>query len=107
MKRLTNHLVYIVLILGFITQCDSVETETPKIDELLPIELVAPQNNSTVKSLQAELVWQQIKGAKTYRVLLSGSDKFETSEMDTTVEGTSIITPSLSPEKPIAGKSFP
>ncbi|MAO64133.1 MAG: hypothetical protein CL666_03970 [Balneola sp.] len=84
--------------LGVLTQCKNVKTEIPDTEDLIPIELVAPVDKSTVETLETELVWKQIKGAKSYHLLLSESDKFDKTEMDTIVSATSIITSPLKPE---------
>lgn len=107
MKRLTNSLVYALLILGIFTQCDNVQPIPPDIVELTPIELIVPENNSTVQTLETELIWEQIRGAKTYQLLLSTSDNFETLVLDTTISETSVITPPLTPETKYCWKVYP
>ncbi|MFU8861730.1 MAG: cellulase family glycosylhydrolase [Cyclonatronaceae bacterium] len=107
MKRSTNHIVYAILILLVITNCDTTQTKTTNPEETLSIELVAPENNSTELSLETELVWSRIKGAQTYRLLLSESDDFETPEIDTTVTETSIATHPLTPETTYNWKVYP
>jgi len=96
MKRFTNHVFYAVIILVILTYCDSVSTSSDQTD-LKSVELSAPANASE-QSIETELVWNQVKGATSYRLLLSESDKFETSVMDTAISGTSITTPVLKPE---------
>jgi len=107
MKRLTIPIVYAILILGIITQCDTTQTKTSNPEEAVPVKLVVPENTSTEQSLETKLVWEKIRGAKTYRVLLSDTVSFETSVMDTTITGTSIMTPPLTPETTYSWKVYP
>lgn len=107
MKRLANNLVYAVIMLGILTQCDSVKTKTPNNEELIPIDLVMPTNNSVLESLETELVWEEINNAKSYQLLLSDSDDFESSDLDTTITGTSIVSPPLEPETTYFWKVYP
>ena len=107
MKCLAGNLAFTVLIILTLTQCDSIEPLTPESDESTSVELIAPKNNEVEQSLETELVWSQIKGAKTYKVLLSDSESFETSEMDSTITGTSIKTHPLSPETTYSWKVYP
>ena len=108
MKRITKQIVYAVLSIVILTQCDSVTSPSDKT-ELKSSEHTTPTNanDETEQSLATELTWEQIRGAKTYRVLLSESDKFETSVMDETITGTSVTTPPLTPETTYHWKVYP
>ena len=107
MKRLTSNIVYAVFILVFLSQCDTFQSNPSNPEDSEPIQLVVPENSSTGQSLETELVWEQIRGAKTYRILLSETDEFETTVMDTTITGTSITTPQLTPATTYSWKVFP
>jgi hypothetical protein len=105
MKYLTKYLVYALLIASILTQCDSVSSSSDQTD----LKLNEPTRLAIVsqESLVTELSWEQIRGAKTYRILISESDKFETSVVDTTITGTSFTTPPLSPQTTYSWKVYP
>ncbi len=102
MIHLTKYLVYSVLMLGILTQCDSVVSPSDKPESQPPTN-----NNNTGQTQEAGLVWDEIEGADSYRLVLTSSNNFESTVMDTTISGTSITTPPLSADESYKWKVFP
>lgn len=86
--------------LGILTQCDSVVSSSDHTDLNEP-------PNATGQYIETELVWDQIKDAESYRLILSETDKFERSMMDTTITGTSFTLPPLPAGSSYSWKVFP
>ncbi len=84
------------------TQCQDSLTSTndpSDNEEELPVpQLISPTNNSTNQSLQVDLNWKRIKGAKDYKIQLSKSDDFESTLLDSMIEGSSFTKPPLDAE---------
>lgn len=107
MIRITNCIVYAVIILGFISQCDNVQPELPNTNQNISPDLIVPSDNSIVKSLETELVWDKIDNVNSYRLLLSKSDTFENLELDTVVTENSFTTHPLNPKTTYNWKVLP
>lgn len=93
------HYIFIsILLLLTFNQCNNVNTEAPE-EEPAVVELMTPLNNASEQALQVELKWKKIKGAKEYLIELSTNTDFSTFVLDSTVEGTSVMTPELTPNE--------
>ncbi|MEX1261877.1 MAG: cellulase family glycosylhydrolase [Balneolaceae bacterium] len=116
MKTLLKLAIPLVVVFAFITQCDSVEPKVENTDDTEQIELIAPANSATDQSINVDLVWKQIKGAKVYELMVSETENFESAAIDTVIEtdsfengsvSASFKTPALKRETTYYWKVFP
>lgn len=107
MKTVLKLIIPFILLVAFITQCDSLSPEYEEPEVIEQLQLVAPINNATDQSVQVELQWKQMRGAKTYRLMLSENESFTPAILDTTVNSTSMSSPELSAETTYYWKVFP
>ncbi len=90
--------VPLIVVFAFITQCDSVDpgvgdTDTDTEEQL---ELLSPENSAKDQSINVELVWKQIRGARTYELMVSETENFESAVIDTVIEADSFDNASIS-----------
>ncbi len=106
MKRVYTPILYAALIIFALVQCDDINSNAPNPEEVAPIDLIEPLDNSTVQPLSTNLTWQKIDGAVSYRVLLSETKNFNNSVIDTTVLENSLTTITLKPKTLYRWKVF-
>jgi hypothetical protein len=97
----------VILLLAILSQCDSVTSDVAQSEEEVLTQLTSPTNSSTEQSVDAELEWNQIKGALSYQLMISKSNSFDIAVVDTIVNSTTYKAQSLSPKTTYYWKVFP
>ncbi len=107
MNQYLKLIIPVILLLVLLTQCDSVSPESahPEPETDIKTKLKSPSNTVTNQSIQVQLEWNRIKGARNYELMISES--FETLVTDTTVSGNSYKTKNLSENTTYYWKVFP
>lgn len=89
--------------------CESITNndEGDDTDTLTQPELLTPLNEATGQSVDIDLKWQKIRGAKEYNIQIATIEDFSTTVIDTLVEGTSYSATNLEYETTYFWKVLP
>ena len=98
MIKYTQYIFIGMFLIFAFNQCDNVNSEAPD-EEPVTVELMTPINNASEQALEVELKWKKIKGAKEYIAEVATDSEFSDVVADSTIEGTSFVTPELSPNE--------